>query len=102
VLIRQVQATDAPLLAGIFAQLSATSRWMRFLASKNHLTEAELRYLTDIDHHDHEALAALDGCSGRGLGRRPLHPSRCRSPAPPSSPSLSSTPGTAGAWAPAC
>jgi RimJ/RimL family protein N-acetyltransferase len=68
VLIRQVQVGDAPLVADIFAQLSATSRWMRFLASKTHLTEAELRYLTDIDHHDHEAFAALDGCSARGLG----------------------------------
>jgi len=68
VLIRQVRAADAPLLADIFAQLSPTSRWMRFLAAKSHLTEAELRYLTDIDHHDHEAFAALDASSGRGLG----------------------------------
>ena len=67
VLIRQVRADDAPLVADIFAQLSATSRWMRFLAAKSHITEAELRYLTDNDHHDHEALAALDGSSGRGL-----------------------------------
>jgi len=67
VLIRQVQATDAPLLADIFARLSATSRWMRFLAAKNHLTEAELRYLTDLDHNNHEALAALDQ-GGRGVG----------------------------------
>jgi len=31
-------------------------------------TEAELRYLTDIDHHDHEALAALHHPGGHGLG----------------------------------
>jgi len=67
VLIRQIQATDAPLLAGIFARLSPASRWMRFLAAKNHLTEAELRYLTDVDHHDHEALAAL-APDGYGIG----------------------------------
>ena len=68
VLIRQVQASDVPLVADIFDRLSPTSRWMRFLAAKNHLTEAELRYLTHIDHHDHEALAALDHPGGHGLG----------------------------------
>ena len=68
VLIGQLQAADAPLVADVFAGLSAASRWMRFLAAKNHLTEAELRCLTNVDHHDHEALAALDGSSGRGLG----------------------------------
>lgn len=68
VLIRQIQAVDAPLVADIFGRLSPASRWMRFLAPKNHLTEAELRYLTDIDHHDHEAVAALAHPGGQGLG----------------------------------
>jgi len=68
VLIRQVRGTDAPLLADGFARLSATSRWMRFLAPKPELSAAELRYLTEIDHHDHEALGALDDASGRGVG----------------------------------
>ena len=67
VLIRQIQVTDAPLVAGIFAGLSPTSRWMRFLAAKNHLSDAELRYLTDLDHHDHEAVIALDP-GGNGIG----------------------------------
>jgi RimJ/RimL family protein N-acetyltransferase len=75
VLIRQLSATDAPLLADIFAGLSAASRWMRFLAAKNHLTDAELRYLTNVDHHDHEALAALDpGGHGVGVARYIRHP----------------------------
>ena len=76
VLIRQLQATDATLLAGIFTRLSPASRWMRFLAAKNHLTEAELRYLTNIDHHDHEALTALDhpGRQGVGVARYIRHP----------------------------
>jgi RimJ/RimL family protein N-acetyltransferase len=68
VLIRQVQATDVPLVADIFARLSPMSRWMRFLSPKSHLTEAELRYLTNIDHRNHEALAALDHPGGHGLG----------------------------------
>jgi len=75
VLIRPIQAADAPLVAGVFAGLSAASRWMRFLAAKNHLTEAELRYLTDVDHHDHEALAALGpGGHGVGVARYIRHP----------------------------
>ena len=67
VLIRPIQATDEPLVAGIFAGLSDTSRWMRFLAAKAALSPAELRYLTDIDHHDHEALTAI-APGGHGLG----------------------------------
>jgi RimJ/RimL family protein N-acetyltransferase len=68
VLIRQVQSADAPLLADGFARLSAPSRWMRFLTPKKELSPAELSYLTDLDHHDHEALGALDHGDGRGVG----------------------------------
>jgi GNAT superfamily N-acetyltransferase len=68
VLIRQVQSGDAPLLAEGFARLSAESRRLRFLMSKSNLTPAELRYFTEIDHHDHEALGALNPVDGRGLG----------------------------------
>jgi EmrB/QacA subfamily drug resistance transporter len=68
VLIRQVQRADAPLLADGFARLSSNSRQMRFLTKKKELSPAELRYFTAIDHHDHEALGALDQTDGRGVG----------------------------------
>jgi RimJ/RimL family protein N-acetyltransferase len=68
VLIRPVRSTDAPLLADGFARLSAASRQMRFLSTKKELSAAELRYLTDVDHHDHEALVALDLAGGHGVG----------------------------------
>jgi len=68
VLIRQVRGTDAPLLADGFARLSARSRQLRFLTSKNTLSAAELRYYTEVDHHDHEALGALSPADGRGVG----------------------------------
>ena len=68
VLIRQIQSADAPLLADGFTRLSDQSRQMRFLTRKKELSAAELRYLTDIDHHDHEALGALDHDDGRGVG----------------------------------
>ncbi len=68
VLIRPVGTADAPLLADGFARLSARSRQMRFLTTKNELSPAELRYFTEIDHHDHEALGAVDRANGRGVG----------------------------------
>jgi EmrB/QacA subfamily drug resistance transporter len=68
VLIRQVHSADAPLLAEGFARLSDASRQMRFLTKKKELSPAELRYFTDVDHHDHEALGALDHADGRGVG----------------------------------
>jgi RimJ/RimL family protein N-acetyltransferase len=68
VLIRQVRSADAPLLADGFARLGAASRQSRFLGVKKGLSAAELRYFTDVDHHDHEALAALDRAGGHGVG----------------------------------
>src|SRR6201996_7910153 len=68
VLIRQVRRSDAPLLADGFARLSARSRQMRFLSPKRSLSAAELRFLTEVDHHDHEAIGALSPADGRGVG----------------------------------
>jgi RimJ/RimL family protein N-acetyltransferase len=68
VLIRPVQSADAPLLADGFGRLSARSRETRFLTRKKQLSPAELRFLTDVDHHDHEALGAVDQADGRGVG----------------------------------
>jgi RimJ/RimL family protein N-acetyltransferase len=68
VLIRPVGSEDASLLADGFARLSPESRRLRFLRRKDELTPAELRYFTDVDHHDHEALGALDRAGGRGVG----------------------------------
>jgi GNAT superfamily N-acetyltransferase len=68
VLIRRVQRDDAQLLADGFARLSLSSRWMRFLMARPKLSAAELRYLTEVDHHDHEALGAVDEVEGHGVG----------------------------------
>jgi len=68
VLIRPVRSTDAPLLADGFARLSPQSRRMRFLGAKTTLSAAELRYFTEVDHHDHEAISALSAADGRGVG----------------------------------
>jgi RimJ/RimL family protein N-acetyltransferase len=68
VLIRQVQSADTPLLADGFARLSAQSRQLRFLTRKKELSPAELRYFTQVDHRDHEAVGALNHADGRGVG----------------------------------
>jgi GNAT superfamily N-acetyltransferase len=48
--------------------LSPESRYRRFLAPMPRLPEAAVRYLTDIDHHDHEAMIALDEQGTEALG----------------------------------
>jgi RimJ/RimL family protein N-acetyltransferase len=68
VLIRPVRSTDAALLADGFARLGERSRRLRFLGRKNTLTKADLQYFTDVDHHDHEALGAVDHVRGGGVG----------------------------------
>ena len=101
VLIRQVQPADAPLLADGFARLSDRSRRMRFLYRKDSLSAAELRYLTDIDHHDHEALGVLDHLGG-AASASPATSATPPTRRPPRSPSPSPTAGRAGGWAPNC
>jgi RimJ/RimL family protein N-acetyltransferase len=68
VLIRPVRSGDAPMLADGFARLSPQSRWMRLLGTKTSLSAADLRYFTEVDHHDHEAIGALSAADGRGVG----------------------------------
>src|SRR3954447_5074578 len=66
--IRPIRAGDAAMIRAGFERLSAESRRLRFLAPKHTLSEAELRFFTDVDHHDHEALVAVSRLTGKGLG----------------------------------
>jgi len=68
VLIRPIEPEDRDVLASGFARLSEESRYTRFLAPMKRLTPAMLTYLTEVDHHDHEALVAFDDRSGDGVG----------------------------------
>jgi GNAT superfamily N-acetyltransferase len=65
--IRQAHRTDRDLLARGFERLSPESRYRRFLTPMHELDQKTLRYLTDLDHRDHEAMFALDE-SGEGVG----------------------------------
>ncbi len=69
VLLRTVRPDDKPLLARGFERLSPRSRYRRFFAAKAHLTEAELRYLTEVDGVNHVALGALVAGDGVGVAR---------------------------------
>jgi len=57
--VRHVKPSDSDLIAKGWLQLSQTSQQRRFLAPKPVLTKADLRYLTEVDGHDHVALIAL-------------------------------------------
>lgn len=62
--VRQIRPEDAPALATAVERLSALSRFRRFHSALPRLTEQMIRYLTDIDHHDHEALVAVPPGAG--------------------------------------
>lgn len=76
--IRQGRRSDRELLLRGFRRLSSESRYRRFLAPMPRLPEATVRHLTDIDHHDHEAMIALDeqGTEALGVARYVRDPER--------------------------
>jgi protein lysine acetyltransferase len=68
VLIRPIRPDDKRLLANGLRHLSETSVQRRFLSPKPRLTKGELRYLTEVDGHNHVALVAeYPGGPGRRL-----------------------------------
>lgn len=101
-LIRPVRHDDAALLAGGFDRLSAQSRRFRFLTAKNFLSPSELRYLTEIDHHDHEALGARSTPSTDAGLASPATSAPPTTRRPPRSRSSSSTSGRAAGSGPSC
>jgi RimJ/RimL family protein N-acetyltransferase len=68
VVIRPVTPRDRGLLLSGFARFGERSRRQRFFGVKVRLSEAELAFFTEVDHHDHEALGALDVRTGGGVG----------------------------------
>jgi GNAT superfamily N-acetyltransferase len=60
VLLRTIRPSDRVRLAEGLRRLSPASRFLRFHAVVDELSDAQLDVLTDIDHVDHEAVVALD------------------------------------------
>jgi acetyltransferase len=65
--IRPLTPADKAGLAAGFERLSELSRYRRFLSPTSRLNATQLAYLTEVDHHDHEALVAIDPTSSHGL-----------------------------------
>jgi GNAT superfamily N-acetyltransferase len=59
VALRLVQPGDKALLRKGLQRMSKGSRYRRFLAVKNRLSDAELAYLTECDGYNHLALGAV-------------------------------------------
>lgn len=58
--IRPIRAADRDGLRRGFERLGSDSRYRRFMSPIGELTSEQLSYLTEVDHHDHEALIATD------------------------------------------
>ena len=57
--LRFIVPEDKDLLARGLAQLSEQSRRQRFLVLRSRFSASELRYLTEVDGHDHVAIVAV-------------------------------------------
>jgi RimJ/RimL family protein N-acetyltransferase len=67
--VRPIEPGDADALRAGFDRLSFESRYERFLSPLDHMSPAMVRYFTEVDHHDHEAIVAFDpGDPGRLVG----------------------------------
>ena len=74
VVLRPIRPEDRELLLRGFERLSPESRYRRFMTSKKTLSDAELRYFTEVDGVDHFAIVAgrrrpLLGDEAIGVGR---------------------------------
>jgi len=66
--VRPIEPEDREALASGLERMGAESRYQRFFGPVDRLSESQLTYLTEVDHHDHEALVAFDLETGDGIG----------------------------------
>jgi RimJ/RimL family protein N-acetyltransferase len=59
-LLRPIGPDDRDRVAALFDRLSPQSRYRRFLSPKPEVTPRELERLANVDHTNHEAIAAVD------------------------------------------
>jgi RimJ/RimL family protein N-acetyltransferase len=65
--VRPLEPRDRAGLAAAVSRLSDETRYMRFATPKPRLTERELDFLLDVDHHSREAILAVDPGTGHGV-----------------------------------
>ena len=68
IVIRPVRERDKDAVNSAFERMSPQSRYRRFFAPLERLSARDLAYLTEVDHHDHEALVGFVLDSGEPLG----------------------------------
>jgi RimJ/RimL family protein N-acetyltransferase len=68
ILIRPINPEDSDELSAGMERLSEESRYRRFFTPASRLSASQLRYLTEVDHHDHEALVAVQPDTEHGIG----------------------------------
>jgi RimJ/RimL family protein N-acetyltransferase len=68
IVVRQVRSDDKGAIVDGFERMSPQSRYRRFFAPLERLSGRDLRYLTEVDHHDHEALVGFERPSGVPVG----------------------------------
>jgi len=69
VFIRPIAPEDKPLLSAGLRNLSPETAYRRFLSPKVRFSADELRYLTEVDGHDHIAYVAVTGPTLVAVGR---------------------------------
>jgi GNAT superfamily N-acetyltransferase len=67
--VRPIEPGDKDLLTGAFDRMSENSRYRRFFQPIHELSPSVLQFLTEVDHHDHEALVALEEDEAVGVAR---------------------------------
>lgn len=68
VVVRPIRPEDKDALLSGFNRLSSESVYRRFLTPLETLGPSQLRYLTEVDHRDHEALIAFDADTRDAVG----------------------------------
>ena len=68
IVVRPIQPDDKDAIVAGFDRMSPQSRYRRFFAPLDKLSGRDLRYLTEVDHHDHEALIAFERPTGVPVG----------------------------------
>jgi RimJ/RimL family protein N-acetyltransferase len=68
VVARPIRPNDREAFLATFERLGEESRYLRFLTPVPRLSETQVDYLVEVDHHNHEALIAFELETGKGVG----------------------------------
>ena len=67
VLVAELSPDDRNRFLGGMQQASPESVYLRFMSPMPRLSDAQVRYLLEVDHRDHEALLAVDEAGGEAV-----------------------------------